>query len=217
MKRKKPYRLKLTAMSRSLIALAVGSCVWLLSAQWVSWQTRLLLGWLAYAGTVLGLIWLIIGWADARQTAQREDESRPTIFLFTVGAALLSLLVVVVLLGSLEGLSASETSHHIILSGLTVISSWLLMHSVFTLHYARLYYDPDETPRIGGLDFPGGESPDYLDFAYYAFVVGMTFQVSDVAITAKSIRRLTLLHGALSFGFNTLIIALTINTISSLF
>lgn len=216
MKTNKPYQPKLTALSRSLIAVVVGGLVWWLTDGRVGWQTRLLLGWLAYALTVLGLIWLIIGLADARQTAQREDESRPAIFLFTVGGALVSLLTVVVLLGSVRDLSASEATRHVILSGLTVVSSWLLTHSIFALHYAHLYYDPDETERVGGLDFPGEEPPDYLDFAYYAFVVGMTFQVSDVAVTAKPIRRLTLLHGVLSFAFNTLIIALTINTFSGL-
>ncbi|MEZ0542738.1 DUF1345 domain-containing protein [Fibrella arboris] len=212
----KPYQPKLTALSRSLVALAAGGLVWWLTAGRVGWQTRLLLGWLAYALTVLMMIWLVIGWADARQTAQREDESRPAIFFFTVGGALVSLLAVVSLLGSVKGLSASEATRHVILSGLTVVSSWILTHSIFTLHYAHLYYDPNETERVGGLGFPGEEPPDYLDFAYYSFVVGMTFQVSDVAVTAKPIRRLTLLHGVLSFAFNTLIIALTINTVSGL-
>jgi uncharacterized membrane protein len=211
-----PYLPKLTTFSRSLIALAVGGSVWLLTAGRLGWQTRLLLGWLTYALTLLVLIWLIIGWRDVRQTAQREEESRPAIFLFTVGGALVSLLAVVVLLKSVRGLSDLEATWHVTLSGLTVICSWILMHSIFTLHYAHMYYDPDETERVGGLDFPGNEPPDYLDFAYYAFVVGMTFQVSDVAITTRPIRRLTLLHGVLSFAFNSLIIALTINTVSGL-
>lgn len=216
MEKTKSYQPRLTALSRSLIALTVGGIVWLLTAGSLTWQARFLLGWLAYALTVLVLIWLIIGRADARQTAQPEDESRPAIFLFTVGAALVSLLAVVFLLGSVKGLSASEATRHVILSGLTLVSSWVLTHSIFTLHYAHLYYNPDETERVGGLDFPGEEPPDYVDFAYYSFVVGMTFQVSDVAITAKPLRRLTLLHGVLSFAFNTLIIALTINTVSGL-
>ncbi|MEZ0612395.1 DUF1345 domain-containing protein [Fibrella sp. WM1] len=216
MSHKKAYKPRLTALSRSLIALAVGGSVWLMTAGRLGWQTRLLLGWVAYAMTVLVLIWLIIMRADAKETAQREDESRPAIFLFTVGGALVSLVAVIILLGTVKGLSSSEATRHVILSGITVVSSWILTHSIFTLHYARLYYDPDKTERVGGLDFPGDEPPDYLDFAYYSFVIGMTFQVSDVAITAKPIRRLTLLHSVLSFAFNTLIIALTINTLSGL-
>lgn len=217
MKKENTYQPRLSALSRSLIALGVGTLVGLVTVGWFGWQTRILLAWLGYTLTVLVFIWLIIGRADACRVAQREDESRPVIFLFTVGGALVSLLAVVVLLGSVKGLSAPEATRHVLLSGLTVVSSWVLMHSTFTLHYAHLYYyDANDTRQVGGLDFPGKEPPDYLDFAYYSFVVGMTFQVSDVAITAKPIRRLTLLHGVLSFAFNTLIIALTINTVSSL-
>lgn len=216
MPKKTTYPPVLTALYRSLIALGVGILVWFLTANRLIWQTRLLVSWLVYALVVLGLIWLVIGRANARQVAEQEDESRPVIFLFTVGGALVSLFAVVVLLGSIEELSSSETIRHVGLSGLTVVSSWLLTHSTFTLHYAHLYYNPDDSQRVGGLDFPGNEPPDYLDFAYYSFVVGMTFQVSDVVITSRRLRRLTLLHGLLSFAFNTLIIALTISAVSSL-
>ncbi|MEZ0487588.1 DUF1345 domain-containing protein [Fibrella aquatica] len=216
MPNKTTYQPRLTALFRSLIALGVGISIWFLTANRLVWQTRLLVSWLVYALVVLGLIWLVIGRANARQVAEREDESRPVIFLFTVGGALVSLFAVVLLLGSLQGLSSAEILRHVALSGLTVVSSWLLTHSTFTLHYAHLYYNPDDSQRRGGLDFPGNEPPDYLDFAYYSFVVGMTFQVSDVVITSRRLRRLTLLHGLLSFAFNTLIIALTISAVSSL-
>ncbi|MEZ0612356.1 DUF1345 domain-containing protein [Fibrella sp. WM1] len=209
---------KLTAFQRSLIALSVGLLVWLLTADRFVLQTRLLLSLLAYGLFMLILIWAIIGWADARQVARREDASRPVIFLLTVGGALASLFAVVGMLGSLRGLSTAETTRHVLLSGLTVGSAWTLIHSVFTLHYAHLYYyDAQDTRQEGGLEFPGTKSPDYLDFAYFSFVVGMTCQVSDVAVSQQRLRRLTLLHGVLSFAFNTLIIAFSINTVSSLF
>lgn len=217
MKKKQPWMPKLTAFHRSLIALSVGLVVWLLMGNRFIWQTRLLLSLLVYAFIVLGFIWSIIGWADARQVAQREDQSRLVIFTLTIGGALASLFAVVGLLGSLQGVPAAEVTRHVVLSGLTVVSAWLLIHSVFTLHYAHLYfYDANDTRQEGGLDFPGDESPDYLDFAYFSFVVGMTCQVSDVAVTQRRLRRMTLLHGVLSFAFNTLIIAFSINTLSSL-
>lgn len=217
MAHKQTWSPKLTAFQRSLIALSVGILVWLLTAKQFIWQTRLLLSLLAYGLIVLCLIWSIIGWADARQVARREDASRPVIFLFTVGGALASLFAVVGMLSSLQGLSAAETTRHVLLSGVTVVSAWTLIHSVFTLHYAHLYYyDAEDTRQEGGLDFPGKQPPDYLDFAYFSFVVGMTCQVSDVAVTEQRLRRLTLLHGLLSFAFNTLIIAFSINTVSSL-
>ncbi|MGH8575840.1 MAG: DUF1345 domain-containing protein [Gammaproteobacteria bacterium] len=89
-----------------------------------------------------------------------------------------------------------------------------------TLHYAHLFYSstarrpPPHNDR--GLDFPGEPNPDYLDFAYFAFVIGMTCQVSDVQVTSQSMRKLVLLHGVLSFGFNTLILALSINVLAQM-
>ena len=96
---------------------------------------------------------------------------------------------------------------------LSIVCSWGLVHTVFTLRYAHLFYgdDPTQTKRPGGLDFPHEPEPDYLDFAYFSFVIGMTSQVSDVAIGSKPMRRPALVHGVLSFLFNTIIIALTIS------
>jgi uncharacterized membrane protein len=111
---------------------------------------------------------------------------------------------------------------HLLMGLIAVISSWMLVHTVFGLRYAHTYYgDPDgpagPQPHAGGLEFPGDRDPDYMDFAYFSFVIGMTFQVSDVQITSRDFRKLVLLHGMLSFGFNTVILALTINTVSNLF
>ena len=111
---------------------------------------------------------------------------------------------------------------HALLVGLTVASSWCLTHTIFTIRYAHLYYAqddpdaPDDAPGEG-LDFPDEKNPDFLDFAYFSFVIGMTFQVSDVQITARPIRRIALLHGLVSFLFNTVVLALSINLASSLF
>lgn len=210
------YQPRLTALHRSLIALGAGVLVWLATAGWYGWQTRLLLAWLTYALIVLGLIWAIIGWADTGQTARREDQSRMTIYLLIVVGSVFSLFGVLALLGSMQGLSTWETTRHVALSSLTVVSSWTLMHSVFALHYAHIYYSPGQNAGVGGLEFPGNEPPDYLDFAYFSFVIGMTYQVSDVSIRTKRLRRLNLLHSLLSFVFNVLIITLTINFVTSI-
>lgn len=103
--------------------------------------------------------------------------------------------------------------------GTTVVLTWLVMQCSFALHYAHLYYgDSDTNPEqhAGGLEFPGEKRPDYLDFAYFSFVLGMTFQVSDVQIVDRGLRRLALLHGVISFFFTTVILALTINILASL-
>ena len=100
-----------------------------------------------------------------------------------------------------------------------MLFSWAMVHTIFCFHYANLYYGndtTDPTKHAEGLEFPKEKKPDYLDFAYFSFVIGMTFQVSDVDITSRSIRRLALLHGLLSFTLNTFVVALTINLIAGL-
>ena len=98
---------------------------------------------------------------------------------------------------------------HAALAVTTIALSWTFIHTLFALHYAHDYYG--EGNRANGLIFPGKDKPDYWDFAYFAFVVGMTFQVSDVQVSNRLIRRLVVTHGALSFVFNTAILAVTVN------
>ena len=106
----------------------------------------------------------------------------------------------------------------VILACLAVVASWLLVHTTFAIHYAHFYYgDPDGKGPLeerGGLQFPGDAPPDYWDFMYYSYVVGMTCQVSDVQVTLHHMRRLTLIHGVLSFFFNTGVLALAINILA---
>ena len=96
-----------------------------------------------------------------------------------------------------------------------LLLSWLFMNTLFALHYAHQFYGDDaRRQRRGGLEFPGGDDPDYWDFVYFAIVVGMTFQVSDVQITSRSIRRTVLVHGVVAFVFNMIIIALSVNVVA---
>lgn len=105
------------------------------------------------------------------------------------------------------------------LSIASVVISWWLVHTVFTMRYAHLFYSfKDENDEYGyGLEFPKQPDPDFMDFVYFSFVIGMTFQVSDVEVSSRAIRRLAWAHGILSFVFNTVIVALSINIISGLF
>jgi uncharacterized membrane protein len=158
------------------------------------------------------------------QTRMREahlqDSSRAVIAVCIVLAAGVGLCASGVLLGSAKGLSGAQAGRHVALAGLTVVASWMLVHTVLALHYAHLSFRIAEqssaTPPDLGLVFPNEPEPDFLDFAYFSFVIGATGQVSDVQITGRGIRRLALLHGMLSFGFNTVVLALTINLASSL-
>ncbi|WP_370550215.1 DUF1345 domain-containing protein [Hymenobacter sp. BT559] len=157
--------------------------------------------------------------ADAeriRVVAASEDLSRAVSFIFVLVAASASLLAVVALLRTFHDLNAPTLAWHIGLSAVAVGAAWLLVHTVFTLRYAHAYYDADdEGADRGGLDFPGNDpEPDYLDIAYFAFVVGMTAQTADVSISSRTQRRLALLHGLISFVFNTTLVALVISGIA---
>ena len=178
---------------------------------------------IAFSASYLIFSWTVILASHPkglRNIAGEQDISRTLIFLIVVSAAFISLLAIIVLLQQAPQASKKGLTYYLILAATAVVCSWALIHTVFTLHYAHLYY----TYRDGnahtkgenarGLDFPGTSVPDYLDFAYFSFVLGMTFQVSDVQITSPVLRRLALLHGLLSFVYNTIIIALSINIIS---
>jgi uncharacterized membrane protein len=106
------------------------------------------------------------------------------------------------------------------LSAAAILLSWMLVHTLFTLRYAHHYYADAHTKAegqtVGGLLFPGDENPDFLDFAYFSFIIGMTCQVSDVQISSRAIRRLALVHGFITFGFNTAIVAMLVNIVAGL-
>ncbi len=186
--------------------------------------TRLLLAWDLDILCMLILSWSVIVTAhpnQIRQRAQTQDINRIFVGFIVVSAAIASLFAVIFVLGTSKNLPPEIVGLHIALSAASVVGSWLIVHTVFTLRYAHYYYAREQSHLLedhaGGLDFPGDKLPDYWDFAYFSFVLGMTFQVSDVQITSRSMRRLALLHGLLSFAFNTIIVALSINIISSLF
>ena len=146
------------------------------------------------------------------QLAKKQDESLPVIFLIIVITVCFSLFGTVILI-------LNKDVNSSVVSLLGVGLSWLLLHTIFTIRYAHFYYDIHYTKSStysGGLEFPKEKEPDYIDFAYFSFVIGMTFQVSDVSITSRRIRRMALLHGLISFVFNAIIVALTISILANL-
>lgn len=217
---------KQDARHRLVISLLIATAVWCGLRGRVQPSTQSIATWDVFALCVLGLAWLTIITTPAeklRARAQMQDVSHILIFIFVVVAACAGLFAVGFLF--LNKSVAAQSPHffaHLLMSLVAIICSWALVHTVFGLRYAHTFYgDPDgpmgPKPHAGGLDFPGDREPDYMDFAYFSFVIGMTFQVSDVVITSRAFRKLVLLHAMLSFGFNTVILALTINTVSALF
>jgi uncharacterized membrane protein len=182
------------------------------------WQLALLIGWSLASITLLAWIWFDIGNLDAATTAHvatREDDSRTAAGGVLVGASVLSLIANVAGLHRSSDESSSLALEIALTSTavLAVALSWIVVHTVFVLRYAHLYYGGAEP---GGIDFPGGDRPSYRDFAYIGFTVGMTFQVSDTGITDPVMRRTVLRQALLSYFFSLAIIALTINVIAGL-
>jgi uncharacterized membrane protein len=216
---------RLDAHHKLYIALAAGLIAFLLAIGAFSKPVHIMVTWLAYCLTSLSLSWITIlssHPAEVKHEVHAQDSSRTLIFLFAVAAAFVSLFAILILLQGTGQQTKSDLTAHILLSLASVISSWWLVHTTFTLRYAHLYYCNIEHDLKGknqkpeGLEFPNEKEPDYLDFTYFSFVIGMTFQVSDVQITSKRIRRLALMHGVLAFAFNTVIVALSINIVAGL-
>ncbi|MFD2570127.1 DUF1345 domain-containing protein [Spirosoma soli] len=201
---------------RLMIALPVSIIAYFIIPADFDTPARITIVWVSYAMTVLSLVWtsiILLHPRDLPRISKIQDSSRTVILIFVVGAAVASLFAVIALL---DGMGKTDRLAHILLAVLAVACAWGLVHTVFTIRYAHLYYGNQSDPakRPGGLDFPHEPEPDYLDFAYFSFVIGMTSQVSDVAIGSRPIRRTALAHGVVSFVFNTIIIALTISSLS---
>jgi len=181
-----------------------------------SWKpaTRFLIGWDVGVALYLALAFHLMTGSLAhhiRGHAAEQDEGRFAILILTVAAALASLVAILVELGSSTRGAAGRQPIDLLLATITIVLSWALIHTIFALHYAHEFYDA-RTGRGGGMAFPGDEKePDYWDFVYFSFVIGMTSQVSDVAITSKVIRRTATVHGVVSFVFNAALLALTVN------
>jgi len=178
--------------------------------------TQLLVGWNIGVTLYLILVIHLMTGAKAhhiRRDAQLQDEGRLTILVLTVTAALASLAAILTELASPTRSTVPRQPIQLVLATITILLSWTLIHTIFTLHYAHEFYD--ET-RGRGLAFPDGEKePDYWDFIYFSFVIGMTSQVSDVGVTNKRMRRTVAIHGIVSFFFNAALLALTVNIAAS--
>jgi uncharacterized membrane protein len=201
-------------MSSAAIGLVVGLAVALVAP----WQLAVLVGWDLVAALLVGRVWIRLHHFTPQQTlelATREDDSRRSSEILVLGAAV----------ASLGGAAAALLKAHqmdapweAILTGaavLTVALSWALVHTVFALRYAHQYYTPDSE---GHIDFKSGPEyqPDYGDFAYVAFTIGMTFQVSDTDVGSRLTRRTVLKHALLAYLFGAVIVALMVNVIAAL-
>jgi uncharacterized membrane protein len=210
-----PTALPLTPTRRAAITSSIGFGVAAVAASFMAWQTAPLVGW-----AVAALLWSLSTWfavlrLDADSTsafATRVEPRRAATDLLLITAAVGSLIAVVLGVIKAGTVSGYEKEVLLVAGVFSIVASWGVVHTVFALRYAALYY----TGPDGGIDFNDEGKPTYADFAYLAFTIGMTYQVSDTNLTAKAIRHTALRHALLSFLFGTVIIAATINIAAGL-
>jgi uncharacterized membrane protein len=174
--------------------------------------TRMLIGWdtgaLAYLAAAAVVMSRCATVAEMKKNAAAQDEGAFAILVLSAAAAMASLVAIFAELAALEQ-SDPHYGIYLALAVATVVLSWTFVHTMFALHYAHEFYGTGE--HKNGLRFPQDERPDYWDFIYFSFVIGMTFQVSDVAVTHKPVRRTVVAHGILSFFFTTAVVAMAVN------
>ena len=198
------------ARPRTFISIAIGVIAFFLLPPSLRLVTRLLVSWDIFVALYLVLAYALVvssGLAHIRRNAILQDDGRFLILLVTALGAFASIAAIIF------GLDAQHRSApELALATVTIALSWAAVHTTFALHYAHEFY---RGSKPGGLNFPGDDKPDYWDFVYFSFVVGMTAQVSDVGITDKIIRRTATAHGVISFIFNTALVALMVNIAAS--
>jgi uncharacterized membrane protein len=215
------FLVRLHPIQRISINLALGIIVYFLARTSVESESVLLmLAWDVFALSYLILAWIVLctrNTSQMRELARKEDNSKVVISILIIVASFASMFMVLLLILSKHVFGGRTFALSVAVTG--VLLSWILVHTIFAFHYASMYYDDDESDssrHAAGLEFPKENHPDYLDFAYFSFVIGMTFQVSDVEISSRRIRRQALVHALLAFALNTIVVALTINVVAGL-
>jgi uncharacterized membrane protein len=204
-----------TAGLRVATGLAAGAATGAVASLFMVASASILVGWDVAVAVYLAWTWSAVWGLDSRLTAERakrEDPSIPVADLLLIGAGVAALAAVAFALVKASQTAGGTKAFLITLGLVSVVLSWTLVHTVYALRYARAYY----AEPTGGIDFNEDEPPNYIDFAYFAFTVGMTFQVSDTNITVKAVRRLTLRHALLSYLFGAVLLGLVINVVSTL-
>jgi uncharacterized membrane protein len=203
-----------SASVRVLVAVAAGVLAFAISMFLTSWQVASLAGWNVAALIFVVWVWRSVGHMDGVATAKHasaEDDARPAAELILISACSASLIGVGLALLDAGGQTGSAKVLTTVVASLSVVLSWAAVHTTFTLRYARMYHLSG-----GGIEFAIEGLPDYGDFAYVAFTIGMTYQVSDTRLTDKEIRMTALRHALLSFVFGTGVLAMTINVVADL-
>lgn len=201
------------ASGRLALGVGVGLATGLAWPAHHSLALRLIAGWDAGALTLTSFLWGLILTADAKRTRARAaaaDPGRTAVWAIVLITCAISLFAGTGVMRHAATIDPERKPLLVALCLVAVVVAWTLTHTGFSLRYAHLYYRDDEEGE-GGLEFPGGAKPTDFDFAYFSYTIGMCFQVSDVTVSSAQIRRLVLGHALLSFAYNTVILALSLN------
>ncbi|HYM71798.1 MAG TPA: DUF1345 domain-containing protein [Stellaceae bacterium] len=213
-------RWQFRARSRLYVAIAAGIAVALVIPGPIEPTLRAVVGWDAGIALFLAqVLWMAARATPAsmRQRAALEDQARWAFLALMAAAVLIGMFAVLGILHAAHGAGGHVSVELSLLAGMTILLSWIFAHVVFAIHYAHDYYGEAMGRASPGLVFPGAPGdPDYWDFLYFSFVIGMTCQVSDVQVASQPWRRLVLAHGIVSFLYNTLVLALSINLLAGL-
>jgi uncharacterized membrane protein len=209
MVRTRPRLFVSSALGLAVIAILFATCDW-------RTPTKLLVGWNLGIGLYLILAFNLMARSDVhriRRRAANQDEGSIALLVLIVAAATASMAAIFAELSTTGG--TARQPGQLILATSTILLSWAFIHSMFALHYAHEFYGNGRDGIVGGISFPDDNEPDYWDFCYFAFTIGMCAQVSDATISSKTIRRTALSHSVISFVFNAALLALTVNIAAS--
>ena len=213
--------LRMHPLQRIVLSLGVTILVYALTRNsGLNGQLMITLLWDVFSLSFIFCSWVVFfkqPVAEIVKQANKEDGSKLFVLIAILLSSFGSMFTVMQLIISADQ-PAELRLITVILAIAGIMLSWIMVHTIFTFHYAHMYYfdGADDTPDGESLEFPGDKKPDYLDFAYFSFVIGMTFQVSDVQISSRIVRRTVLAHSLLAFALNTFVVALTINLIAGL-
>ncbi len=197
------------------ISAAVGLAGWVAAARRLPPVPATLIGWDLAGLVLLSLSWAVVGQADARETRERaggDDPGRTLVYAVVLVTSCVSLFAATILVRGARSFPVELQRCVPILCLATVALAWTMTHTAFTFRYAHLFYRED-AEGVGGVELPGKDPPTYFDFAYFAFTIGMCFQVSDVCVTSPQIRRLVLMHAIISFAYNSILLAFVLNLV----
>jgi len=202
---------------RLLSSIAVAILLYFLLPSHLPWLTRTLISWNAWVLIFVLLIYTLMANMDAKQISKKyepEDQAAPIILIISIVGAIVAMASIIAVLSGLEGVSTSKKCLHIVLAALTVIDTWVLIPTMFTLHYADMYYSVGAKERP--LRFPDSKDPVFWDFAYFSFTISAACQTADVSTAQGTIRKVVIAHTVLAFFFNASILGFAINVTAGL-